>query len=178
MGLNISAYSNLKKIDCVFNADQEPINPKTRKRISGNYFMVYANEIFPNRERPLIDKGIYRYDRFISFHAGSYSGYSRWREQLAEMSGWESSKFEQYGTMVDSFQATACNAESGPFQELLCFSDCEGVIGTVASIKLANDFREFQIKANTFADDWFKVKYGEWRNCFELASKNGAVDFH
>jgi hypothetical protein len=73
----------------------------------------------------------------------------------------------------------ACwNGAQGPFSELIHFSDCEGVIGTAVSKKLAADFAAFDEKAKAAGNERYYAKYQEWRKAFEMAANGGAVDFH
>ncbi len=68
--------------------------------------------------------------------------------------------------------------KKGPFVELVCFSDCEGVIGSAVSSKLAKDFADHHDKFTTTEDDWFMKRYREWTQAFAMAANDGAVDFH
>ncbi len=178
MGLGITAYSRIEKTDAVFNADGEPINPKTRKPITGKWIQVCANQYFPKREKPQRDKAVYRYAAVVSVRPGAYSTYNRWREELAKFSGWPAADEEWYGQVRKSHQRSACEGASGKFWELLCFSDCEGWIGTKACKKLAKDFAEFAEKAKAHPDENWRTLYADWMKAFELAADGGGVDFH
>jgi hypothetical protein len=116
--------------------------------------------------------GFYAYEgKTISFRAGSYSGYNRWRSHLARMLG---------TTDRDIWREN----KPGPFVELIHFSDCEGFIGPLTSAKLARDFFEWKDRAVAFADalgaerDWWLELYHRWQDAFGLASAGGVVDFH
>jgi len=67
----------------------------------------------------------------IEFRAGSYSGYNKWRDELARRA-------------LDLPAATVWEDPSrfveAPFFELINFSDCEGTIGPDAASDLATDF--------------------------------------
>lgn len=178
MGLDITAYQNIKKIDCVFNADQEPIDPATREPIDGEWFQVTINPHFADRAIGLEDSAVYRYDESMRFRAGSYSGYNTWREILAKLAGYPAVESTEYGRTSLRHDAGAWEADGGPFWELIHFSDCEGDIGPEVSTKLAKDFTEFQDKADAEDGDFFKTLYTQWRKAFEMASQNGCVSFH
>jgi hypothetical protein len=77
-----------------------------------------------------------------------------------------------------SHQVGAFEVTEGPFRELLCFSDCDGVIGAQVAAKLARDFAEWDERAKALGDSWFYEKYTEWQRCFEMAADDGAVSFH
>lgn len=174
MGLDITYYKNLKEIACVFDADGEPIDTKTGDPLE-EYFQPHVNKDFPTRADGLKDKAVYEGEHVGGFRAGSYGGYNQWREQLAELAGYAPAESGDRGIRFD---AGAWAAGSGPFFELINFSDCEGVIGATISAKLAKDFAEFQSKADAHEDEWFKKLYAEWRTAFETAQQFGAVDFH
>lgn len=176
MGLDITAYSNLTKIDAVFNKNGEPIDPVTRKALDGDYYEPRSNPHYDRADG--LTEGVYRYDKAIRHCAGSYTGYSRWREELAKLAGWPLGSYERYGKIWPSHAASAWDKESGAFWELINFSDCEGTIGAATSAKLARDFAAHQAKADAHEDEWFREKYGEWRAAFELAANAGAVSFH
>lgn len=153
MGLDISAYSNLKRED-----DQS----KDRDDCE---IHILVNDDFPGRCDDVAE-GYYAAGDELGFRAGSYGGYGAWRDQLARLAGNASAK------------AVWSDPKPGPFIELINFSDCEGTIGTAVSVKLAKDFADFQHAADTHPDEYFRERYANWRKAFELASKAGAVLFH
>lgn len=173
MGLDITYYRKMKEAN-----GNEAFDETGELKWEEDWFQVYANPDFPGREDGLNDRHAYKAEDYFGFHAGGYGGYNRWREQLAELSGWPKTTYEKYGKEWPSFAASAWDAMSGPFWELICFSDCEGVIGPVTSAKLAKDFAEFQSKADQHEDERFRNQYNEWRKAFEVASDDGAVRFH
>lgn len=178
MGLDITAYRDIKKLDCVFDSGGEPIDPQTREPVSVDYFQANINPDFPGRASDLTEDGVYSFGDSIGFRAGSYSGYNQWRETLAMIAGYPAVDYERCGATSKRHDAGAWAAGSGPFFELINFSDCEGNIGAAVSGKLANDFAEFQAKADAHDDEYWRDKYAAWRKAFEMASNNGAVSFH
>lgn len=177
MGLDITYYANLQKLDCVFDEDGEPIDPVTRKPLE-DAVQLYVNPHFEGREIPIVDRGVYIAEECDGFRAGSYGGYNHWREGLAALAGYPLTEMDDYGTKTFRHDAGAWAVDSGPFHELINFSDCEGVIGSVVAAKLAKDFADFQEKANTHMDEGWRDLYAEWRNAFEMAANGGAVSFH
>lgn len=182
MGLDITAHSKITKLNCVYDADGEPIDPVTREYID-HAFTAYINSDFSGRADDVEHKAAYDSEESFGFRAGSYSGYNVWRNQLAKLAGYPAVDVDRYGTgnIEQRNDYSAFNAESGPFWELICFSDCEGVIGSSVSAKLAKDFAEFDEKAKAHEpgmDGWFYQKYQEWRKAFELAADAGCVQFH
>jgi hypothetical protein len=176
MGLDITAYKKLTKLDCVFDADGEPIDPITRESID-NCFKVYENADFPGRANGLEHKGVYAYAGYMDFRAGGYGGYNAWREQLAKLAGYEAKPYERYG-QTEMLHAAACwDGRSGPFSELIYFTDCDGVIGPVVAAKLSQDFKTFHAKAEEVGGSFF-AKYQEFAAAFDMAEDGGAVHFH
>jgi hypothetical protein len=155
MGLDITAYRQLA------------LDPEaTGEDMGDTHARIYANPHFPGRAVPLAD-GWYTYADSMSFRAGSYGGYGQWRQALATLAG--------YGNAEDCWGE---DGDTGPFSELINFSDCEGAIGPVVSAKLAKDFAEFDgAAAKVMADPWFYERYAHWRKAFEMAADGGAVEF-
>jgi hypothetical protein len=178
MGLDATAYRQLKKIDCVFDSSGEPINPETREPIE-EYFRAYLNSDFPGRADDLEDSGIYSYVDADEAYSGGYGRYNGWREALAKLAGYPTVPVDRYktGNVEHRHDYAAWQREEGPFWELICFSDCEGVIGATVSAKLAKDFAEFDERAKAVGDSFYET-YQVWRNAFEMASDGGAVAFH
>ena len=162
MGLDITAYCCL----------QETSDP------DATYLGSQPKEFVARTDG--LAEGRYAASRSLHFRAGSYSGYNRWRDELAKLAGykavWHKAPYDKTGE--ESHAAGAWEAAEGPFWELINFSDCEGFIGPKTSAKLALDFAEFQPKADAVEDPWFRDLYARWREAFEVASNGGAVDFH
>lgn len=160
MGLDITAYRRLSVLDV---ADVEFEDEEEDYAL--NAMKLYDNPDFPGRIGSL-DAGAF-YDEgeeSFSFRAGSYSGHSAFRRDLENLT-----------------QYSAEAVDSGPFYELLWFSDCEGTIGPEVSAKLYQDFVDFDERAATFNipdHDWFYSKYNDWKRAFKLAADGGAVVFH
>lgn len=179
MGLDITAYRKISKIDCVFDADGEPIHPQTRGALEYQ-LRACVNHDFPGRAGLVEDQCIYAADLSFGFRAGSYGYYNRWRNDLSRLAGYPERTYKRdaYSHGQQRFDAGAWEAESGPFWELINFSDCEGVIGAEVSAKLAKDFADYQEKADAHESEDFRGAYAEWRKAFEMAADNGAVEFH
>lgn len=169
MGLDITAYSQIKKLPDVYNKDGEPLDPKTLEPIETDYFKSYLNSSFPGRADDVEDGECYTYADSFGFCAGSYSGYNGWREQLAEMAG--------YPSIDNSHAEGSWKAAKGPFYELIYFSDCEGVLGTATCKKLLADF-EVRADDVAYEDSYFAKKYKEWHKAIKLAANDGCVRFH
>lgn len=177
MGLDVTAYSGLKKLDVVFDESGEPLDKKTFEPIE-NYFKVRANTDFPGREEGLEDRAIYSYETYGGHFSMGYGSYSGWREKLAELAGYPKYPHEKYGRFENLHTASCWNGAAGPFSELINFSDCEGVIGPFVAKKLAKDFADHDAHMKLNMSDIYYKKYCDMRECMEIASNNGAVSFH
>lgn len=177
MPLDITAYTNIARIDCELDVEGEPVHPITRSPIR-DYFKAFINPDFPKQADDIEDGVVFSFVESFGFKAGSYSGYNHWREQLAELSNWKLSSYERYGKKWPSHAASAWKATEGPFWELIYFSDCEGIIGPKTSAKLHGDFVAFQHKADTHLGAYFLDRYNDFAFAFEMGAKNGCVTFH
>lgn len=156
MGLDIMAYKNLKKVENpVLDEDGYPENWKSEWLPGAG--MEWSETHFKGRGEGIDANTVYTWRDRYSFRAGSYSGYSWWRNQL--------SKFNE-----------------DKFYKLINFADNEGVIGYVVAKELYNNFVDCEEKAKEFSkkisdgEYWFE-KYQDWKKAFEYASQNGAVEF-
>jgi hypothetical protein len=165
MGLDITAYEKL-----TFAREQEDEDDDGGE----GGVRVYQNPDFPERADGL-RKGIYRTDgETHRFRAGSYSGYSFWRGQLAR-------GFMGLEATFMKWEVTEAHAGL-PFYELVNFSDCEGFIGARTSVKLAKDFADHRDRAVKLEADGkvcvgFVELYDEWARAFQIAARGGAVHF-
>lgn len=173
MGLDISAYSGLKLLDVVYDRSGEPIDPTTRKKIQ-SYVSLIANQDFPGRESPFED-GEYSYVTQENVYYSSYGGYGIFRNDLAKYAGYP----EAYDRSYPHFYVVGCwNAGSGPFYELICFSDCEGVIGTTVATKLLKDFETFDDQVRKLSNEPFYKKYCGLTDGLRIATDQGILLFH
>jgi hypothetical protein len=172
MGLDATWYTGLKKReDVVFDGDGEPTNVD-------NYFRPYVNSDFPGREEGVEHRAVYEYEDAGTAFSGGYGGYNSWREWLAKLAGYPLTEFKQYGQVEKAHAAACWKGAIGPFSELINFTDCEGVIGPVVAAKLAKDFAAFDSRAQAASEGNNYDRYKRWREAFEKAAQNGAVDFH
>jgi len=159
MGLDITAYRKLKivenpKLDEYGDLDDW----KTQWRAGAS--MDWSESVWEGRGEGIDSQTVYSWEESFGFRAGSYSGYNWWRDRL------------------DEFKGTIA------FQELINFADNEGVIGYVVAKKLSKDFSDYEEEAKKYAEslgaekEWWLEKYYDWKRAFEMASDNGAVDFH
>jgi hypothetical protein len=167
MGLDITAYRKLTPApDAKVDEDGCPVDDAV--------WRAYRNPNFRGRDAGLVGD-LFTYESSFSFHAGSYGGYNAWREELAQLAGYEPVLDTRYRPNPQA-SIGALSASGGPFWELICFADNEGVIGPEVSAKLAGNFAEYAERAGEHG--YFAEKYRDWRKAFEMAAGGGAVDFH
>ena len=177
MGLDITPYSGLKKLDCHFDKDGDPIDPRTGELI-GDYLRPYRNADFPGRVDDLEDGAVYSYEAAGPGWGGGYGYYNRLRETLAKMAGYPLTEYHSRCSGPDMAHAAACwQGQTGPFCELIDFTDCDGTIGTAVSAKLAKDFQEWDERAKAEGEHFYEF-FTAFREAFEMASDGGAVRFH
>lgn len=178
MGLDVTAYRQLTKLDVLFNEDGEAVNPTTREAVE-NYLRVYSNPDFPGRADGLIDRAAYSYEEAEHVFSRGYGGYNDWRESLAKLADYPADYRQTFGVRERSHAAAAWNGviTSGPFYELVNFADNEGTIGPVVATKLLQDFVEFDERAKAFGSSFYEG-YCDFRRGLEMAADNGALDFH
>lgn len=178
MGLDITAYKGLKKLDVLFDKHGEPVDPATRESI-GDFLKIYENPDFPGRIDDLEDRAVYAYEEADEAFCSSYGGYNRWRNNLAKLAGYPLTDYQQHGQTYQSHAAACWAGATGPFSELINFADNEGVIGPVTCAKLLQDFIAFEDKAKAVtADEFFYRTYQQMRRGLELAAQGGCLDFH
>lgn len=168
MGLDIAAHSRLRRVQ---EATEEDIEAELG--YEHGWMHPYVNPDFPGRADGIEGGWFYQPAKTHRFRAGSYGGYNEWRRRLAEM------------VYINDLSGFWANYDaSKPFAELLHFSDCEGVIGPVASVRISASFEEFANRAFVFAGSlgdgdgkWFLDRYEDWRKAFALAADGGCVEF-
>lgn len=165
MGLDVIVFKGLKKIGTINPSDYESYyenHENDEKWIPGPE-MEWSESIWTGRGEPYESYGIYDIDKLYHYHIGSYSTYNWWRNYL-----------EQF--VDNNF------TNNTVFQELIDFADNEGVIGSVVSEKLYNDFSSNNEKAKNFSNNidlgekWLEIYY-IWEEIFYIAKDNGAVEF-
>ena len=178
MGLDIVALKKVAKVEVELDEDGDPIDDEWWDKV----VRVYADGNRGQHDH-LENKAFYSYEDRFSFRAGSYSGYSMWRDTLAKLAGYPETEYTSYSGDRKSHAAAAWGGgmEGSPFVELIDHSDCEGTIGPVTAAKLAKDFAEFEERARNFDGgehhEWFVAQYLLWKEAFEFAADDGMLIF-
>lgn len=170
MGLDISSLKLGARVDPIEDDDDDAVE---------DLVFVYAADYFSDRLGG-IEPGYYVIEDHEYFYERSYGRYNIWRNQLAMLAGYPVLQSDDR-TGAD---VGAWNAESGPFWELINFSDCGGFIGGTVAAKLAKDFQEFEDKVPEFerqgmgSRTGFAAGFGLIKAAFDFAVKhNGVVRF-
>jgi hypothetical protein len=163
MGLNVSAYGRLEAIkdnQVEFGDHGIPVNERIVSLFNNPDYPYHISGL--KESRFFICKG-----ETYQFRAGSYHSYSDWRDWLAKLAGYK-----------DAHEVWQ-NPTMGPFVELINFSNLAGTIGPSVSAKLANDFKDFEHKVKQYekSDPFHYRAFQDWKKCFEIATKDGAVNF-
>lgn len=182
MGLWVSYYTELVRIDCVAETwcEKAGASEPFAQHIQFYNMKEFAERApnlpqYTNVESPrTVLHGCYRAEREEGFSAGSYGTYNAWRNELAtRMHGVDARTIWD----DDTFRGKA-------FYDLISFSDCEGTISGDVAEKLARDFeenREEIFTKGTHTDEgeqWFRRVYDCFAEAFRAAAKhNGAVEF-
>lgn len=177
MGLDITAYARIKKLDAVFDEDGNPLDYKTREPIA-DYYQCRFNHDFPGRAEGLEDRAVYSFENSNGAFQMGYGGYNAWRNALAKHAGYPLTPYVSHGVEDSNYAAACWQGATGPFSELINFSDCEGDIGPVVAAKLAKDFADFDERMKSHMTDYHYQKYRDMRACMEMAADGGAVSFH
>lgn len=108
-----------------------------------------------------------------SFRAGGYGSYNDWRKILCDLVH----KIDIEDLWKLWYEDPEF-MERHPFIELICFSDCEGAIGTDICRKLYQDFAEYQEILREYSPDgrWLYI-YEEFMGAFEHGQNSGFVKF-
>ena len=124
----------------------------------------------------------YRFEESDGFRAGSYGGFSRFRDILAGIGGFKDMPIEKVSFATERYVGDVTGL---PFYEMVCFTDCEGTLGADVCANLAKDFEAMRPK---FIDaiqvfdgatrDYYEGRYNDWTNAFKQASDRGAVRYH
>ena len=180
MGLDIVAVNRITRINCNLDAKGWPIDPVTGVRLDyETFFRGFQNPHFPGVAEEIEQGAFYGFEKSVSFNAGSYFSYSEWRDQLAALAGWPKSEFWDYAKdrWAESHCACCWAGETGPFSDLIDFSDCSGLLGASEAARLASDFARYQSLANQHEDEDLCYLYNKWRAACELAADQGCIIF-
>jgi hypothetical protein len=188
MGLDISYYKLGKRVEVDENIER--YSDEWYEKYGNGPELIRLSDYYGWDQSDGMMDGFYEADYLGSFRAGSYSGYSWFRNTLTKLANialLENDKLkDMYGP------------DSEPFESLTNFSDSEGFIGPFTSRDLATTFNDFEgpiikdiikmakygVKTDLYQEfgkedlEYFTTKYREWRNAFEAVSGEGVVLFH
>ena len=134
MGLDIAIYTVHRHIPTPELRSQEDqfLRELRDENDDRRVIQIYDNGPWPGVIHPLEDGEHYQVRHRGNFRAGSYSGYSSFRNWLCQ--------FATGSAPERIWEGPYDAGDSRPFFQLINFSDCEGTIGATACAKLARDF--------------------------------------
>lgn len=154
MGLDITAYSNIKK--------RELLEYEESEYYFSNSGFIQSDMINIENKEIQID-----FDESFDFRAGSYGGYSIFRNELCLASN-----------NITAEQLWSLQDETLKFYWLINFSDCEGYIGTSYCKILYDEFVKYEEDVKIKLDEYYHQTYDNFKEAFRLGANNGLVDFH
>lgn len=176
MGLQICGYSDIQLTNFKTNQNGESINSKGV--LQQNTFQVAASIKSKGYAPNIIEGAIYQYRDSYGADIGSCTGFSDWRNDLANLAGYN--PLESCG-LKNSFLNGARNSSCGPFLYLLKCPDTECFLDADVSKAMFKDFIEFDARAYEFSKnqicDHFYETYLKFKKTFEISLKNGVVAF-
>lgn len=164
MGLDIISYANVEFLHpATGEIDYDDLYDNNQKYVENQHpYWPWAFEG--------LTEGIYKVSEPLHFRAGSYSGYNLWRSELARFAGYSPQDAWDNHETYKNF----------PFFELVCFSDCEGIIGPETCADLAADFITYRDQfhnenADPTDNHWSLRKYDDWMRAFTRSCLKGMV---
>ena len=154
MGLDITAYSNIKK--------RELLEYEEGEYYFSNSGFIQSN--MPNIENKEIQ---IEFDEEFGFRAGSYSGYNRFRNELCLVSN-----------NISAEKLWNSENENLKFYWFVNFTDCDGYIGTSYCKILYDEFYKYEKGIKLILDKYYHQTYDNFKEAFRLGANNGLVDFH
>jgi hypothetical protein len=177
MGLDITAYRKLTKVEGAKIVDYEPCDADGEPLDFWTHLYVLQPGGLEGREAPLEIGGVYAAEETHEFRAGSYIWYSDWRDNLARIAGYQPNAGGRF-----PHAEAAWDADGGLLWEWINFSDSEGVIGPVAAEKMYRELSELKISEGDFPSpnvySNFMDKVPLWIKAWDIARHGGAVKFH
>ena len=123
---------------------------------------------------------VFKYNSTFQFILISSEYYGEWRNTLAKILQYNPSKSKKFKKIA--YTLGAFDYDSGPFLNLICFSDCDGLINTSYSKEIYNDFVKYSNYVNDMPEDHFIMDketfvdiFNQLKKCFEIGSSNGIV---
>lgn len=173
MGLVITAYSNACLTSAAVYVEGDGIvDAVTKDPTHLNYVAPYVNPDFPGRADEISSRSVYQYERQSIAFKGSYSTYSRFRDNLAKFAGAPDAQWywDHDPTIM-------------PFYDMIQFSDCEGTLGKLSCERLLRGFEYLQPRLNRLnmpfeEAEEFRKQYLDIMNGLRVAVCNGFLTYN
>jgi hypothetical protein len=171
MGLDITAYSNIKIIEKkmedkkLSGIDNQIINSLNNDDFD-DYGHIYKVDNFKQSNMHNFENKNLIYEDEFCFRAGSYSSYNEFRNKLCLIANG-----------ISANDLWVSNNENLKFYWLIDFSDCDGYIGTDYCKILYDEFCNNEKEIKPKLDDWYSTIYDNFKQAFNLGANNGVVIF-
>jgi hypothetical protein len=148
------------------SSDQSIVHVFAYKGLAEHLAPFPLIERSPQESSKIVYAGFYTAIRIGRFHAGSYSGYNMFREQLCN---------QVLGIHPETIWEHFDEYKSEPFAWLINFADNEGCIGPEKCAILREDFASHTMPEkwnNPELNSWnefFVKQWNNWNSCFQEA---------
>ncbi len=123
---------------------------------------------------------VFKYDDNLSYQLKSSEYYGEWRNTLAKILQYNPSKSKKYKKIA--YTLGAFDYDSGPFLNLICFSDSDGLINSSYCNELFLDFEKYTKYVNDMPNNQFIMDKSEFLTIYEnlmkifnIGANNGLV---
>jgi len=197
MGLDVRVYENV--VEVTDESIIEKVIDKEYNYVDDEYYDDYFYRNMDNdddsyfyflRAEPIRNGGLYIKGEYHHIFSRSYGGYNQWRERLAKIMGYPEVEYSMYEGSSITTKSHAASAwgfgdldmSDKPFYEMINFTDCDGILGSVVCKKLYQDFVDNEHIAKQWSehtgDEYFLKGYNEFMHGFEIAARtNGLMEF-
>lgn len=126
------------------------------------------------------NNSIFKYDKMVSCSFENVDEYNNWRNTLAKILQYNPSSSRQF--RKTSYIAGAFDYDTGPFLNLICYIDYNGVINHKLCSELLADFEKYISYVDNMPEDNFILEksrfitiYNDLMKCFKSGSDYGLV---
>ena len=185
MSLNFYAYSDVKFQNTISYDDKKNMIIDT----SGNQHpdfklckVAFVSDDFYYHSNGVKNNSVFKYDNTFHYELESSEYYGAWRNTLSKILQYNPSKSKKYKKIA--YTLGAFDYDSGPFLNLICFADRDGLINSEYCKEIYADFVKYTKYVNDMPEDHFIMDketfltiFSQLKKCFELGANNGLVQF-
>jgi hypothetical protein len=142
--------------------------------------VAFVSDDFYYHSNGITNNSVFKYDQIFHYNFKDSEYYGEWRNTLSKILQYNPSKSKKYKKIA--YTLGAFDYDSGPFLNLICFSDCDGLINSNYCKEIYNDFVKYTKYVSDMPDEQFIMDketfieiYDNIKKCFEIGSTNGLV---